>query len=94
MFTTPQGEGHISALWHRSLISSVFVFAFPKMLFSKNQQKLSLGKMTHCDRCHGELEMKDLVHLFQVWCSLTFPGAKGRSYWFHSTDDASFVLNP
>ena len=45
-----------------------------------------------CEKCYGELGMKDLVYRFRVWCSPTSPRAKGRHYWFDSIDEASFCL--
>ena len=37
--------------------------------------------------------MVDLVPGFQVCCSPTSPGAKGRNYWFNTIDRASRGLN-
>ena len=45
-----------------------------------------------CEKYYLELEMKDLVHRFRVWCSPTSPRAKGRRYWFDGIAEASFFL--
>ena len=74
-----------------ALVSSAFVFTF-----SKNQQKLSSGKLMKYEKCHREVGIKDLMRSFRVLCSPTFPGAKGRSYLFNSIDDiddVSFIFN-
>ena len=59
---------------------------------SKNQRKLSLGKMMKCEKCYRELQMKDLVHHFEFGVLLLPPALRTAAFGLTVLTNLHFFL--